>query len=257
MIKSSESFIYNGQLSTDFGIINCTISKGLMEESFLPSSEIIEITTRNRDIPFFQKIQHKPFEFNITFAFIEAWNDEKLASLARLFYVKFFSPMIFSENPSKIYYCIPVGDPIISHNGKQGYVTMNFKCNSPWAVSNIYSSPIYDLTSNPVEGTTISLTNSGDIPMAIKIDAEIISGSTFLIQNMSDGGKYISFSSLDVGEVLTINTENEDITTSKLLSYRYDAMEGEFLQIPRGVNNLKILGSIKLQFNYQFRLLQS
>jgi len=257
LIKSSLSFTYNNQLSTDFGVYNVSIQDGLYEEPFLPSSEIIEITTKSRDIPFFQSIKRKPFEFNITFAFLEAWSESKLADLARLFYVEYYAPMVFSESPDKIYYCIPVGDPIITHQGTQGYVTLNFRCNAPWAVSPVYSSPIYDLTSNTASGTQISITNNGDLPMYLLISVEIISGSTFSIQNLSDGGKSISFTGLDVGEILEINTSDESILTSKLLTYRYDQMEGEFLTITRGVSRILIKGNIKIQFQYQFRLLQS
>lgn len=257
MIKSSLYFIYNNQLSTDFGVYNVSIQDGLYEEPFLSSSEIIEITTKSRDIPFFQQIKRKPFEFNITFAFIEAWDASKLADLARLFYVDFYAPMVFSESPDKIYWCVPVGEPIISHQGTQGYVTMNFRCHAPWATSPVYSSEVYDLTSNPVGGTTVQIVNNGDIPMYLLINVEIISGSTFSITNLSDGGKVLSFTGLSIAEILEINTETEDITTNVPLTYRYDDFSGEYLSLPRGVNNLLIKGNIKIQFQYEFRLLQS
>jgi phage-related protein len=165
--------------------------------------------------------------------------------------------MVFSESPDKIYWCIPVGEPIISHQGTQGFVTMNFRCHAPWATSPIFSSPIYDLTSNPLEGTIVEIVNNGDLPMPLLINVEIISDSSFSIQNLSDSGKTLSMTGLDVNEILEINTSDESVSTSKLLTYRYDQFSGEYLFLIRGVNRLLIKGNIKLQMQYELLLLQS
>lgn len=256
MIKSSTLFLYNNQLSTDFGVINASIQSGLYEESFIPSVELKEVVTKNNDLPYLQRVKKLPFEFKLTIAFSDYWDKNKLAALARLFTVDYYAPMVFNEQPDKIYFCIPNGDSIISHNGSIGYITQNFRCDSPYAYSPIFSTVVYDLTTNPTS-TTIQLVNNGDISCFPVVYVQIISGSTFSIVNLSNAGLNMGFTGLNINENLQISGQDQEILTDQPLTYRYNNMTGDYLQLIRGVNNLQIFGNIKLQFTYEFRLLQS
>jgi phage-related protein len=256
-ISESLYFIYdNINFYEQFGIINVHVENNLYEEPFLANRRINEIKIKNRSEPYFQNIEESPLSLKLSFAFEDTFDSEKIRAIARALKKDFYCPLVFSENPDRIFYCICVDESQLIHNGLgNGYVVLNFRCNSSYSYSPVYSSPIYDLTSNPASGTEISITNNGDLPMPILINIQIINGSSFSITNISDAGKSISFTGLDVAEVLEVNTENESITSTS--SYRYDNMEGEFLLLNRGVSKLLIKGKIKLQFQYQFRLLQS
>ena len=258
-ISESLYFLYdNINFYEQFGIMNVHIESGLYQEPFLANRTINEIKIKNRHEPYFQNIEESPIQLKLSFAFEDSFDEDKIRAVARALKKDFYTPLVLSQNPDRIFYAICVDESQLIHNGLGGgYVSLNFRCNAPWSFSPVFSSPIYDLTSNPVGGTNIQIINNGDISMPLLITSQIISGSSFSIQNISDSGKSISFSSLDINEIITIDTESEDISTSKLLTYRYDQMTGGFLIIPRGVNNLKILGNIKLQLQYQFRLLQS
>ena len=255
-ISESLYFVYNSISSKDMGILNVSKSEGLQQEIFLPEREIKEVTIRNCNRPYFQSIISKPLILDLRFAFENRWNEESIRNVARWLYQDFYKEMYFSDNPERKFYTMYIGSYNLLHNNlKQGYVEGQWRNIDDCSYSHVYFSPIYDLTSNPASGTEISITNNGDLPMPILINTQIINGSSFSITNISDAGKSISFTGLDVAEVLEVNTENESITSTS--SYRYNNMEGEFLLLNRGISRLLIKGKIKLQFQYQFRLLQS
>ena len=257
-IKESLYFTYDGINSQDLGIINCHVETGLYQEPFLANRELVQVKIRYNDKPLFQRIKKNQIEFKLSFAFEDTWDEQSIRKIARLFDKDFYAPMIFSSNPEVIYYCLCVDDSEKIHTGlRQGYLQLQFICDSSYAYSPTYSTEVYDLTDNPPEGTIITIQNKGDVPIKPVIKVEIIDGSSFSIQNMSNSGKTLSFSGLDVGEVLELNGEYEDITTSKPLTYRFDAMSGDFLELVYGVNNLKILGKIKIQFIYEYKILQT
>ena len=255
-IAESLYFMYNGISSQSMGIINCSVDKsGMQSESFFAESEIMETTTRYNNRPFFQGIVRKPLILNLQFAFLEKWDDEKLRKTARWLCQDFYKEMYFSDNPNIKYYTIANSTVDIIHNSlKQGYLNLSFRNVDSYAYSPIYSSSLYDLSTNPIS-TTLEFINNGDVPCKPLITVQVISGTSFSISNLSDGGNTISFTGLQANEILEINCENEDIKTSIPLTYRYDKMSGDFLSTIRGVNRLLCFGNIKLQFKYQFKLL--
>jgi len=254
MIKSSISFLYNNISSKDMGVINASINSGLYEENFLPKAELKETVIRRRKIPYLLEIRRVPLEFTLTIAFQDVWTTDSLSAVKRWFYVDFYSPMIFEEDPN-IYFCMPINQPKISHNGSIGYFTIDFRCNSPYSYSPTFLSPLYDLTINPTS-TNIILVNNGDITLNPTITAQIISGTSFSISNLSNGGQSISFTGLAINEIVTIDCENEEVFSSiSSTTYRINNMTGNFLDIVRGSNTLQVIGNIKLQFEYQFMLL--
>jgi phage-related protein len=136
----------------------------------------------------------------------------------------------------------------------QSDFSITFQTSHPWSFSPVYKSEIYDLSLNTVDGTVIQLKNSGDLPLQPIITVQLISETDFSIQNLSDSGKYLSFSGLQPNETITIDIENEDIQSDAQF-YRFNNMLGEYISFPRGVNNLLIKGNIKIQFTYEFRIL--
>jgi len=255
-IAESLYFMYDGISSQDMGIINCSVDdSGLKSETFFAESEIREVYTRYNNRPFFQGISRKPIVLPLQFAFLEKWDDEKLRKTARWLCQDFYKEMSFSDNPDIKYYTIANSTVDIVHNSlKQGYLNLSFRNVDSYKYSSVFLSPLYDLSINPTS-TTLKFVNNGDIPCKPFITVQVISGTSFSITNLSDGGNTISFSGLQVNEILEIDCENEDIKTSIPLTYRYDKMSGDFLSTIRGINRLKIVGNIKIQFKYQFKLL--
>jgi len=172
LILSSRDFRYNGIDSEDMHLWNVQLSANMMEEPFSSNREIQEISIKDRDRPYFQRIQLSPLEFELNFAFTEAWDKTLMQQIKQWLIQPYFRPMIFSDDITivdevevidKIYYCIMVSDPKILHNGlNEGYCTLKFRCDSPYAYSPVTTTTL-DCTSNPVGGTSLTIVNSGDV----------------------------------------------------------------------------------------------
>lgn len=260
MISESLYFTYdNINFYEEFGIINVHVdSSGLYEENFLANREIIEQKIRGKSSPYFIEMQDFPLELKLSFAFNDGFDKDKIRSLARALKKDYYCPLIFSESIDQIFFAICTDDSQLIHNGNgDGYITLTFRCNSPYSYSPIYSSPLYDLSSNPIGGTELIIINNGDIDCHLLITVQVISGGSFSIVNKSNGGELISFTSIGDLETLTINTENESIQSDLPLTYRLDNMSSSsvFILLKRGINRLQIYGNVKIQFKYEARFL--
>jgi predicted phage tail component-like protein len=234
------------------------IDSGMYQETFLSTRNIIEQETRYNSKPYFIEAKEQPRQIQVSFAFYDGFDEDKLHAVARALKKDYYSPLIFSENPDKIYYALCIDENNLIHTGtEQGYITLTFRLNSPYCFSPVYSSPLYDLSTNPAVGTNITLVNQGDIDMYFVATIQVISGGSFSIVNNTDGGKKMSFTGISNNEILTINTELEDITTDQIATYRYDKLSSDsvFMTIPYGANVLTVTGAVKIQFSYEFRFL--
>jgi len=205
--------MYNGINSQDLGVINVSVESGLYEESFLGTKNILQEKIRGRSTPYFMGIETEQKELNLTLSLPENFTDEQLREIARwLGTPTFYKPLIFSESPEKIYFCILNSDSSVFHNGaNNGYIKINMLCNSQYCYSPIYTSSLYDFSSNDVNGKEIILVNNGDEDMFSIITCQVISGGTFSIVNTSNGGETFAMTEIGNLETLTINTENQSI----------------------------------------------
>lgn len=175
-IRSSEYFIFDGIPSNDFGIINVNISSGMQEEPFVAGREIREVSIRGNDRPYFQGVQRQPLQFNVSFAFEERWNKELISKVARwLTGHEYYKPLIFSDEPEKIYYAIFVDSPTLVHNClSEGYINLTVRCDSPYVYSPLSLTKIYDWKESPktIEDTAM---NQGDlINLTVNSNGELV-----------------------------------------------------------------------------------
>jgi len=260
LISESLYFTYdNINFYEEFGIMNVHVdSSGMYEENFLASRDIIEQKIRGKSNPYFTEIQESPLELKLTFAFYNGFDQDKIRSVARALKKDYYCPLVFSSLSDHIFYAICVDDSQLVHTGNNdGYITITFRCNSPYSYSPVYVSELYDFSSNDVNGKEIILINNGDEDMYSIITCQVISGGTFSIVNTSNGGEFIGFTEISDLETLTINTENESIQSDLPLTYRLDNMTqfSKFITFKRGINRIKVYGSIKIQFKYENRFL--
>jgi len=268
-ISESISFLYDNELSSDYGVINCHVdTNGLYQEDFLSSIELKEITTRRSTKPYLVQKKALPRTLNLTIAFENSFDEEKLRSVRRWLSQDGYKPMSFDSIPDHIFYCTLIDSTPLLHNGNgQGYINCIFRCSDPFAYSPQYLSDLYDLSSNPSSGTQIIFSNLGDIPCQPQISLLKINDGDISIINNSDSGKefklsslldsdgvIIPSSSLKNNEDLFIDNENEEITSSIPDANRLNNLTGDFISLPRGINNLIIKGTCKIQFRYQFKM---
>lgn len=257
-IRDSLLFSYAGRRSDEMGLINVNLNNGLLEEAFLPERQILETKIRGRDEPYFNGISYSPLQFQLSFAFLDTWNDDKIREVARWLSQEYYQPLFFTSNINRIFYCMPIESPSLIHNAVQsGYITLTFRCNSPYTYSPVYKR-IFDFTSNTASGSDVEIDNIGDLPCKPKIYVKVISGTTFKIVNLSNGGEKLEFTGLANNETVTIDCDREEIETDIPLTYRFGNMtsDSNFLKLPYGVNRLKVYGNVQIAFEYQFKTLQ-
>lgn len=128
----------------------------MLEEAFVASREIQEESIKGKARPYFQGTRKSPMKFNVSFAFEESWNTQKIREVARwLTEHDYYQPLYFSNeigrNPEKIYYALVVDEPTLIHNSlKQGYITLTFRCDSPYAYSPQLTSREYRWNQEPI-----------------------------------------------------------------------------------------------------------
>lgn len=245
-------------LSSDLGIINCQLNGGLFEENFIPEREIRETSIRGNSKPYFHGIDLKPLEFSLTFAFKDGFDgvnsDErnyKLRELARWLNKPYYIPFGIVGD-ERIFYVMAVDKSELFHNGmSQGYVTINFRCDAPWAYSKIKHINLGNIPT----GGHLDFINNGDLDILPEIWITKLGTGEFKIVNESYGGKDFSFTELLAQETVYVNNEKEYIESDRPLTYRYDNFSNNYLSLPVGINRLCFYGDATVKFRYQERLL--
>ncbi|MEK4025522.1 phage tail protein [Sporosarcina sp. FSL W7-1283] len=133
-MQESSHFNFGGISSKEMGVRIATTSKGLFEETFLPTRNIIEKEVTHREKPYLQRVENEPLSFSLGF-FIEEWDKpDSLRKIARWLFQSYYKPLIMDANPNRIFYVIFEGDSKLFHNGaKEGYVELNVRADSPYS----------------------------------------------------------------------------------------------------------------------------
>lgn len=264
-IKSSLNFYYDSQDSQTFGISNVSVSTGMYEEPFVAPKEIIKQEIRGRTKPYHSGIKRSSIILNLSFAFNETWNNQKMRDVKNWLDQDFFKPLMIPADPNdstdfnRVYYCMLTSDSSkLIHNGlMQGYVDgLTFECNDSY----YYSEPQLisrNLFNNPSPGgTELIINNTGDTPCypLITITKSIEDG-TISIFNRSNTNKEMQITGLSNGEITTIDCEEQIIDSiyNNQNIYRYDSHNGYFLELLTGNNNLLIKGKCEITIQSEFK----
>ena len=251
-ISENLHFNYDGKSSKDFGVINVNLDNGMFEERFVASRNINETAVRGSDTPLFHSVEEEPLEFSMTIAFVKKFTDEDIDNVILWLFQDKYKPLYFENNPDKIFYCMPVGESTIVHNGlKEGYVTINMRCRSSKIESPTYVTPTYDLSTN--EGKyKIIIENNGHVEIFPEISIEKVGDGHIIIMK---NGEIFEIRDLTNREKIYINTEKEIIETDIVGVYRYDNVVGDFhdMILSLGVNEFIIEGKCKIAFRYKFK----
>ena len=133
------------------GLINVTLSSDMYDEPFLAQRNIKTQSIRGKNKPYFYEVEREPLTFKLSFAFLETWDENKIRSIARWLDQDYYKEFYMSDNPNKRYFTILNGDSRLVHNGlKQGYVELEFLCDSSYAYSPVYETELFDFTTNPL-----------------------------------------------------------------------------------------------------------
>jgi phage-related protein len=257
-MKESVDFSYDGILSTDMGLINVKVdSSGLFDEKFLSDRAIQEVAIRGNDKPYFQGVKRSPLSISLSFAFTNKFDEAKIRDVARWLDADYYKPLFTLDNPTRIYYCVLNSGSNFLHNGiRQGYLTLEMRCDSPYSYSPTYVSNLYDYSANVVGGTSLVFTNDGDVTCQPELWITKVGNGDVSITNNTNGGSEFKFTGLLNTETVYVDCDNEQIVTDLSNAYRYDNFNDNYLELVRGVNNLVVIGNCKVQFRYRFKTLQ-
>jgi phage-related protein len=257
-MKEGVHFSYAGIKSEDMGLLNVTVdSSGMIEETFVAEREIQEVSIRGRDKPYFQGVKTSPLKLSLSFAFKDTYDENKIREVARWLNQSYYQPFYTTDNTNRIFYCILNSSSNLLHNGlKQGYVTIEMRCDSPYSYSSQYLSKVYDFSANNPSGTRIDFINHGDVVCKPEMWITKIGNGDISIINETNAGQEFKFTGLVDGEVVYVDNDRDVIKTDLPLTYRFDNFNDNFLETVRGINKLLVRGNCKIQFRYQFKTLQ-
>ncbi|WDI23845.1 phage tail family protein [Bacillus subtilis] len=247
MFREKMHFIFNGQRSTDFGIINCAVDDGLFREEFLSNRSINELSVAGADTPYFEGVKREPRQLKLRFWMSESWDEKKINDIAEWLDVDYYQPLSFMPE-DYVYYCIPVDITEIVHNGlKDGYLELNMRCDSPYKYS-----PITTVHQKVENYKTIEIRNTGRIKITPEITIVKKGDGDISLSNLSNfNGKPFTLTNLEDGETIIIDGEYETIQSNRYSNLRYENSNEEYLWLRYGVNRIKIEGSCQINFTYQ------
>lgn len=252
-IKNSLYFNYDGISSKEFNLIQISTSNGMYEEIFIGSRDIRETKVTGNDIPFFHGLDNSSLEFEMQIAFDGFYDDVKINNIILWLFQDRYKPLYFEDNPDKIFYCMPISDSSIFHNGlKEGYLTIKMRCNSPYIYSPVYLTDLYDLSSNTVK-YSIEISNNSHFNLFPEIFIEKVGVGNITLTNVFNGGDILDILNLADAENIYINCKKEIIETDIIGVYRYDNVVGDFIELPIGNNIIQVEGKCKIQFRYQYQ----
>jgi len=248
----------NGVQLSDLNIYVVRLDSGMITVPFLPSLEIQEEYSINNDIPYYFGSKKNPLELEVTFTKLEGiWTWNARREFANLLtpdnddYMEFYYQE--DDEPVKIYYVKYIDGIDITTNGnRQGYLTVRFRCDSPYSYSQTYSL-LNDLSTIAVP-TIISITNSGDARCYPELWIEKVGNGNISIKNLTNAGTICTITSLLDEEIVYINNEDGTIESSLSNTYRYDNHNGIYIELVKGINNLEVTGTCNLTWKYKFKI---
>lgn len=243
------------QLASFKDIYLIEIESGLSKSPFLPSQEILEEYVTGCDTPIFYGQKKSPLDLTVTFSKLDGiWTYDDRRDFARILdpensdkYLKF---KVLTD-PAKIYYVKYIDGVDIYTNGEQkGYITVHFRCDSPYYYSDYF---IENKNYSAQDTSTHSISNLGNTLCRPEIEITKVGAGSISIVNTTNAGKTLTITGLQDNEIVYVNGETTEITTSLPDTYRYDNHNGTYLELVYGVNNLQITGKCQITFKYKFK----
>lgn len=246
-MKEARNFIFNNISSEDMGVSIVSVSSGLYSEQFFPNRNLVETSVANNPKPYFQRVEETPISFSLEI-FLEDWQcRDSVRQVSRWLFQDYYKPLVFDTNLNRVYFAIVDGSSEITHNGnKEGYITIDFRCDSPYAYS--YYKTTKGKTS---EDREIYLYNMGDFDIEPILKLKKIGDGDISIIN-TETNQEVSIDNLQDEEEVYIDFRKEEIVSSLeyLGVYHYDNHNDEWLVITTKETGNKIV--LEGDFVYEF-----
>ena len=251
MISESLYFEFNGEISSDYGIMNVHVSSGLYNEPFLSGRTITEYSIRGRNKPYFQEVTRSPKTLNLTFYLSEGWDEYQIKAVSRWLNVNHYKPLIFSASPEIVYYAMPIDDSSLVHNGnREGYITITMRTDSPYSYGKEMTTGWIDASES--DTTEIEIDNLGDDTIIPDIEIEKVGDGDISISHIYEESDGFTLINLIDGETIKVDGENRLIESSLPGVYRYANSNKQYLKLPFGKCHILVNGKCYIKFDYRY-----
>lgn len=265
----SQFFIFDGIKSEDMGLQIMRIDhSGFVETPYISGANIHESALRKRINPYFYGVTRENLEFTVQFVLVDKhgqpkeWSPQERYKIAKWLIHDTYKEFISSDDLGKRYKVLAVSNTDLNLINGQGYIEVNFRCNSPYAFSPIYINN-FNLSENSTT-QTIVLENMSNVVKFYNplIEIELVNNATsFQLKNLSNGGKIMKFEFLLPNEIISIDCQNRIIKSNipdsnpfaKFnvgMNYRY------WMDLVFGMNQIEVAGNIKLVVKSEFPIAQ-
>lgn len=255
-------FVYNDIDSSEFGIIvvRPNDSNGLINMPWGIKRTVLEEKIPLNPIPYLYGVDTEPLIIKIAIMPENGlWTSKERRDIVAWLFQSQYKPLISYDDPDVAFFAVAQGSPERFDTGlSSGYAEIEMRCNSCYGYSYPKSKPYYpsSIIHNNINNSIITLENKSNVvqyhyPI---VKFELLSGTSFSVQNLTLGGEIFEFTGLQAGEIIYIDN-NKKIIQSSLESegtYRYSNFNKKWLRLIRGQNRLKITGDINIEFTLQF-----
>ena len=245
--KDKLTFNYDGVDSIEFGIYSVSLDSGMFDEHLVADRSINESEVgKGRRV--LNRIDEEPIEFELTLAFMDGFDESLLDDVIDWLFQDYYKPFYFEGGEDRIYHCVAEGSSTLVHTGfREGYFTINMRCNSSRAYSRTKTTDRVTATGfTPAE---LTIENAGDEMVTAQYSIRANSDTIILIEM----DKNVQIRNIKSGEDIFIDSHREIIETNKPNVYHYDDVDGDlrYLNLKRGVNNIKVTGDCSFQIRYK------
>lgn len=250
-------FEFDGEKSTDYGLILASLDISMKNVPFGIEREIIEDKPSKTSIPYFFGIDKKPLYFTTTLVSEENLNYETRINIVRWLFKDEYKPFISTDHPDIIFNCIVVEKPekILIGNIPR-VIELTFKCDAPWAWTPFITNH-YDLSNNSTY-QIITMENRSNIEKYNYPELWIksLDGGTISLQNNSDNGRIFKFENLQENEIIYIDNKLRQVETNISSIYRLKNFNRNWLRLIYGINQIEVVGKclIIMRTRYEISL---
>jgi phage-related protein len=231
------------------GVTHVSVSSGLYEDDIGANRSIVEQQNSQTDRRYFKRISLDPNEFELNLLLDDDVTENQIESIFSWLLNDYYEELFFENEIDKIYYCMPISKPKIMHNGmNEGYISIQMRCFDGYLYSREMTKT-FDLSANPSSGTTITLPNDGHVEVYPLLSIAL-NDTALTILNLTTN-ESTELTNVMSGETITLDNENEEITSSLAGVYRFDNHNDVFVRILTPSNQFKVTGKCTLTFTYR------
>lgn len=279
-------FTFNNISSELMDVIACYINTKERQRQYALNRSLISEKNINNPLPYDFGYDTEVLKGELTIAPIDCsakkskkkLDTKKLTQIAEWLYQDSYKPLISNDNPDIVYYVKFTDEHQVYLFNDEGYITLSFICNAPWAWTKLYAHEFdlrnHDFTAAPFE---FEIENAGNYDNYNGLEAEIElykSGSNILpddisIRNTRNTLPQNSFrltnsvNSRNVARYRFLDGENIYIHMGKRLvesdnayvSSRLYNCNKQWIRLEKGKNTIEIYGRCRIKIYCQYPVL--